>query len=500
MKPPAGAREQPGTTERLAAEKRSAAGISVLAACVMTALKLVMGVLTGSLGMLSDAAHSGLDLLAAALTFVSVRLSDRPADESHTYGHGKIENLSAFTETFLMAVSCVWIVTEALRKIFGHAQPLRFSIWPFLVLLLSIGVDWSRSRALRRAAERSGSPALAVDASHFASDIWSSLAVLAGLAASNVGLIYHLPWLHYADPIAALAVALLILRFSWNLARQTVEALLDAAPPGVRRRIIEAAGHTPGVLSVERVRVRRAGSGYFADLHVAVPRASTLQHTEAIAERISESVSRILPNTDVVVRTLPREANAESIFDKIRAVASRNNVVLHDVSVQSFRGGLHVEQHLEVPETKTLLEAHNFVCELEAQMRQELPVLKSVLTHIESEPATIERPLGHHQDRVLEERLRRAASELPAIVDIHDVGVSRVGERVHLSCHCTLPDDLPMSKVHDIITTLEDRFKMAAPEVYRVLIHPEPATDNKHERRSGESQAHAPRAKASGRA
>ncbi len=475
-------------TPAMAAEKRSAARMSVLAACLMTALKLLTGVLTGSLGMLSEAAHSGLDLLGATLTFFSVRLSDKPADEGHPYGHGKIENLSAFTETFLMAVSCVWIVTEAILRIFVHPVALAFSVWPFAVLLLSVTVDLWRSRKLKRVAERSGSQALEADALHFSSDIWTSLAVMLGLAASNIGVHYGLGWLRYADPAAAILVSLLILRFSWNLARQTVEALLDAAPTGVRRRIFETAARTAGVLSVEQVRVRRAGSGYFADLAVAVPRTVTFQHTEALVQKITAAVKRILPNTDVVVRTVPREGSAESIFDKIRAVASRNNVVLHDVSVQSFRDGLHVEQHLEVPETMALIAAHDFVCDVEAQMRQELPEIRSVLTHIESEPATIERPLSLQEDRSLERELREAAAELPGIVDIHDVVVGRVADRIHVSCHCTLPDDLPMHRVHDAITSLEDRFKIACPQVYRVLIHPEPATDNRHERRSLEGR------------
>ncbi len=468
-------------------EKRAAARMSVLAACVMTALKLLTGLLTGSLGMLSEAAHSGLDLLGAALTFFSVRLSDKPADEGHPYGHGKIENLSAFTETFLMAVSCVWIVTEAILRIFVHPVALAFSIWPFLVLLLSILVDIWRSRKLKSVARRSGSQALEADALHFSSDIWTSVAVTIGLGAANVGTHFGLDWLRYADPAAAILVSILILRFSWNLARQTIEALLDAAPTGVRRRIFDAAGRTAGVLSVEQVRVRRAGSGYFADLAVAVPRTVTFQHTEALVQRITDAVRRILPDTDVVVRTVPREGYAESIFDKIRAVASRNNVVLHDVSVQSLRDGLHVEQHLEVPETMTLIAAHDFVCDIEAQMRRDLPEVRSVLTHIESEPATIERPLALQEDRSLERRLRQAASELKDIVDIHDVMVSRVGDRIHVSCHCTLPDNLPMHRVHDVITSLEDRFKIASPQVYRVLIHPEPATDNRHERRTAES-------------
>jgi cation diffusion facilitator family transporter len=472
----------------LSAEKRSAAGMSMLAACVMTALKLLAGLLTGSLGLLSDAAHSGLDLLGAALTFFSVRISDKPADEDHPYGHGKIETLSAFTETFLMAVSCIWIVTEAVMRIFIHPVALSFTVWPFAVLGLSIAVDYTRARTLGRVAQRSGSQALEAVALHFSSDIWSSLAVALGLLASDLGVVFHQPWLRFADPVAALLVSAVILRFSWRLAHRTIAVLLDAAPAGSRRRIVDAISNLTGVLGVERVRVRRSGNGYFADLSVAVPRLDTFQHTEALVERITDTVERILPQTDVVVHTVPREGSSESIFDKIRGVASRNNVGLHDVSVHSTPGGFHVEQHLELPETMPLRDAHKFVCDIESQMRRELPEIRSVLTHIESEPDTIERPARLDKERSLEEALRRTVAELgDAVLDVHDIVVRHVGDRVYLSCHCTLPDDLPMHKVHDVITELENRFKLAYPQVSRVLIHPEPLADNKHERQSKES-------------
>src|SRR4051812_7412425 len=213
-------------------QKRAAALWSMLAACGMTALKLTAGLLTGSLGMLSDAAHSGLDLLGAALTFLSVRISDKPADEEHPYGHARVETLSAFTETFLMGASCVWIVVEAVIRIFVAPVAVRPSVWPFAVLALSITVDLSRSRALKHVAMVSGSQALEADALHFASDIWSSVAVAVGLAASYAGVRFGIGWLRFADPVAALAVSAVILRFAWGLARRTTFELLDTAPAG----------------------------------------------------------------------------------------------------------------------------------------------------------------------------------------------------------------------------------------------------------------------------
>jgi len=463
-------------------DKRATALLSVVAACVMTVLKLITGLLTGSLGMLSESAHSGLDLVGSALTYLSVRISDKPADEGHTYGHGKIENLSAFAETFLMAGSCIWIVTEAVTRI-AHPRSLPFSPWPFAILSLSVAVDFTRSRRLARIAKESASQALEADALHFQSDIWSSLAVMIGLAGTYAGFWFHLGWLRYADPAAAIFVSAIIFKVSWKLAGQTAEVLMDAAPSGMSRQLSNAVQATSGVLGVEQVRVRRSGSSYFADLTIALSRGLTFQRTEALVEQVTMVVEGIIPGSDVVVRTVAREGFAESIFDRIRAVASRNNVLLHDVSVQSYSEGLHVEQHIEVPETLSLKEAHSFVCNIEGQIRNDVPEISSVLTHIESEPATIEKPSGLQRDRRMEQQLRVAAAELPLILDIHDVKVSRLAEHLQISCHCTLPDDLPMHQVHTLITSLEDRFKLACPEVYRVLIHPEPATDNSHERR-----------------
>ena len=216
----------------LSAEKRSVALHSMLAAGAMTLLKLAAGLLSGSLGVLSDAAHSGLDLVGAALTFFSVQVSDKPADEDHTYGHGKIENLSAFGEAGLMAVSCAWIIWEAMQRIFYHTVELRHSVWPVLVLLTSIGVDYWRSRQLRAVAVRTGSPALATDAFHFACDIWSTLAVLGGLGASWAGMRFGVGWLRYADPFAAVVVSLMILRMTLHLGRETVAVLMDRGSRG----------------------------------------------------------------------------------------------------------------------------------------------------------------------------------------------------------------------------------------------------------------------------
>jgi cation diffusion facilitator family transporter len=467
--------------------KRSAALFSVLAAFGVTLLKLLTGLLTGSLGMLSEAAHSGIDLIAAAITFFSVQVSDRPADADHTYGHGKIESLSAGIEAVLMLASCVWILTEAVHRILHHRHlDLKFSIWPFVVLLLSITVDFTRSRNLHRIASETKSEALEADAIHFRTDIWSSLAVILGLAATYSGQYWHIPALELADPIAAIIVSAIILHVTWTLARRTIDALTDATPTETRaqtRDIMRELASIDGVLSVDRVRTRRSGPSYFADVTLGLPRNLTFQRSEQITMAATAAIQRHLPGADVVVHSIPIASLTESLHDRIRAVAARSNLAIHDVSVQEYNQSLHVEQHLEVGETMSLRAAHDLVTQLESEMRREVPEISTILTHIESEPATIERPTSLERDRQLEVRLRRVAATFPEILDIHEVFVTRThnngADRTQVNCHCTLPDDLPMSRVHEIITALESAFKLDDPEVSRLLIHPEPATDNR---------------------
>jgi cation diffusion facilitator family transporter len=461
------------------AEKRRVALRSMTAAACMTLLKLGAGLLSGSLGVLSDAAHSGLDMAGSALTFFSVRVSDKPADEDHTYGHGKVENISAFVEAGLMAVSCAWIILEAVGRIAGRAVMLRNPLWPVLVLIASIGVDWWRSRQLRAVADRTGSPALATDAFHFASDIWSTLAVLAGLTASWMGARFGVPWLRFADPFAAIVVSLMILRMTFELTRDAIAALTDQVPAQMRRRIVREVERVESVMAVEQARVRRSGPLYFVDLNLALPRRTTFEHTDELVRAATDAVHRVLPRADVVIHSVPRQPRAESIFDRVRAVAARHNVQVHELSVQSHHGRLRVEQHLELDENMALVDAHNFVTGLEAEILREAPEVDAVLTHIESEPATIEQPEEIRvDDRRIELAMRSAAAEHKEIVDVHQIEVRRAGDHIDLSCHCTMPDKMTMLRVHKVITELEDRFKLACPEVHRVTIHPEPATDN----------------------
>jgi cation diffusion facilitator family transporter len=294
-------------------EKRSVALTSVLAAVGLTAFKIIVGVTTASLGILAEAAHSGLDLVAALMTLFAVRISGRPADHTHHYGHGKVENLSAFFETILLLITCVWIMYEAIRRLAFHQIPLDVNVWSFLVMGTSIVVDISRSRALYRVAHKFRSQALEADALHFSTDIWSSVVVVIGLICVMVGeRIPALSFLHHADAVAAIGVALIVLYVSGQLVMRTIQALLDVAPIGLERKIKMAVEALPGITNCHDVRMRYSGSQLFVDIHVLIDGNQTLKEAHNLTEEIEQAIQKLVPKADVVVHPEPTPEPTDS--------------------------------------------------------------------------------------------------------------------------------------------------------------------------------------------
>jgi cation diffusion facilitator family transporter len=279
-------------------EKRWAASTSLIAAVGLTAFKVVVGVLTGSLGILAEAAHSGLDLVAALMTYCAVRISDRPPDRTHLYGHGKIENLSALFETLLLLATCVWIVREAVHRLVSHEANIEVTFWSFAVMVVSIAIDASRSRVLSATAKKFNSQALEADALHFQTDIWSSAVVIAGLVAAKFGFAA-------ADALAALGVSVVVVWVSIQLGRRTVDALLDSAPAGLEERIVNIVENVPGVQNCHNLRFRYSGPVLFIDLHVLVDGQQTLAEAHRLTESIESAIQEIAPRADITVHPEP---------------------------------------------------------------------------------------------------------------------------------------------------------------------------------------------------
>jgi len=287
-------------------EKQSAALGSLMAAVGLTAFKIVVGLATRSLGILAEAAHSGLDLVAAGLTFVAIRVSGRPPDREHLYGHGKVENLSALSETLLLLLTCAWIVWEAVRRLVFHTVEIEVTAWSFVVMLTSIAIDVSRSRVLSRAAKKHSSQALEADALHFRTDVWSSAVVVLGLIAVKAAHAWpRLAFLRNADAVAALLVSAIVMWISAQLGRRTVDALLDRAPEGMEQRIVEAVEAVEGARNCHNVRMRHSGPVLFIDLHVLVDGAQTLAQAHDLTEKIEEAIRKIAPDVDVTVHPEP---------------------------------------------------------------------------------------------------------------------------------------------------------------------------------------------------
>ena len=279
---------------------------SVLAAVGLTGLKIAVGLTTGSLGILAEAAHSGLDLMAALMTFLAVRISGKPADHNHLYGHGKAENLSALFETLLLLVTCFWIIYEATHRLLFHPVDLRITFWSFAVMITSILVDVSRSRVLSRAAKKYNSQALEADALHFSTDIWSSAVVILGLVCVKLSSwVTGLAFLHQADSIAAILVGLIVVYISIKLGVRTIQALLDVAPSGIEKKIISAVEVLPGVTDCHNVRVRYSGPQLFVDIHVLVDGNQTLKEAHHLTEEIEHAIQKLIPNADVTVHPEP---------------------------------------------------------------------------------------------------------------------------------------------------------------------------------------------------
>jgi cation diffusion facilitator family transporter len=297
------------TNQEAKKEKRAAAFSSVIAAVGLTTFKLIVGILTNSLGILAEAAHSGLDLVAAAMTYFAVRVSDKPADKEHPFGHGKIENLSALFETILLLATSGWIIYEAIQRLFFHPEIIpEASYWSFIVMGGSIIVDFTRSRILSRAAKKYKSQALEADALHFSTDIWSSSVVILGLIGLTIaGRVPSLTWMHKADSVAALVVAIIVIYVSAELGYRTISALLDTAPRGLADKIEKVAASVPGVVDAHAIRIRPSGAHTFIDMHVTMDGSVTLKEAHAATEVIEDAILKEISPADVTVHVEPAD-------------------------------------------------------------------------------------------------------------------------------------------------------------------------------------------------
>lgn len=459
-------------------EKQRVAGTSVAAATFLTGIKLVVGIATGSLGILAEAAHSALDLVAAAITLLAVRVSDRPADADHTYGHGKVENFSALVETLLLLATCAWIIYEAVQRLLFHGPVVDANIWAFVTVTISILVDVNRSRMLYAAARKHQSQALEADALHFSTDIWSSAVVFIGLALVWLGqnlLPTYVDILTKADALAALGVAIIVLFVSWNLGKRTADVLMDRTPAGMPDELKAAALRVPGVLAVDQVRVRRSGPSFFVDLTVSADRNLSFERTHRLADAVEAAVQQVTPGADVVVHTDPRENDRESVAERARALAAHHRQAVHNIGIHDAGGRLYVDLHLEVDDHLSLRQAHDLSKHIETDLRAENPAITHVNTHIEARGTGIDtgEDITEAQPDTVA-RIRQIADAIAGAGSCHAIGLREHDACLVASLHCTFDDSLPIVQVHALSNHIEVALQESIPGLERALVHAEP--------------------------
>jgi cation diffusion facilitator family transporter len=451
-------------------EKEQVALSSVAASAGLTIAKGAVGFSTGSLAILSEAGHSLIDFGATVMTYVAVRISGKPADEEHHYGHGKVEAVSALAETALLFLLSGVVIWEAGKRLLAHeGLGVQANAWAFGVVLLSIAVDFLRARALSRVARRTSSHALEADALHFSSDLWASLAVLVGLIGVRAGL-----W--WADSAAALAVAVLVCIAGWRLGRRTVDTLTDVAPAGAAARIAAIVNRVPGVVTVKQVRARAVGETTFIDLTVAVSRTLPLDRVNAIKSTVEHSLRERMPGAQPVVTTTPVALDNETVLDRVMVIARNRALAVHHITVHDLQDRLAVSLDLEVDRKLTLRAAHVMADGLEDAVAAELGPGVEVETHIE--PLQPQDALGREAPpervKAVEQALMEIAAEGRTVREVHDVRVRETDDGEIVNFHCRVDPALTVEAVHEKVDALERELRARAPSIARVIGHAEP--------------------------
>lgn len=457
-------------------EKNRLAFTSFLIALGMTLLKVVVGWNAGSLGILSDAAHSALDTLAVLFTYLAVRVAAKPADVEHTYGHGKIESLAAFVQTGLLLLACIWILQEAFERILFKEARVHAGWWTFAVMALSIVVNFSRSRVLSRAAQKYSSQALEADAIHFNVDMLTDILVIVGLVFARAGAVAGIDKLGATgDAVAAISVAAITLWLSLRLGKRAFDVLMDRAPVGVVDLVKREAEQLDGVIDAHRIRVRRSGATVFVDLHVSVPRNLSSERSHWISEEVERRVREIIPLSQLLVHVDPISTDDETVYERIHLIARNHAMTIHNLNVYHEKKRMNADLHLEVNGKLDIREAHEQASKLERWIRQELPEISAVNIHIEGRGNEVEEGIDvTAEQEKLVAAVRRVVDNQPEIIDAHNIHVRQIGERLCVYLHCTFANESVISRVHDLSTRIEDVLRAETPDLGQVFIHTEP--------------------------
>jgi cation diffusion facilitator family transporter len=449
--------------------KERTALISLVASLILAVVKLAVGLMIGSLALITDALHSGVDFIATGLTLVAVRWGDKPPDASHPYGHGKFENVAALGEATLLLLLAGGVMVEAVDRItVGEAPP---SVGPLVVaiILVEIGVNAWRARQLRRVGRETASAALEANSVHFTSDVFSSVLVLGGFAL----VAYGFSW---GDPAAAIAVAVVVAGLALRLMIRTINALVDRAPEGVADIIGERIRAVPGVLGAEGLRLRSVGSRHFVEATVQVPRALGLEQLASIRDQATAATRGVLAGAEVTLQSTPVSPSDETVHDRVLVVALRERVAVHHITVQHLEDGLALALDLEVEGSLPIADAHAIADRLEAAIRREFGPDIEIETHIEPlEPEAADVRDTSEALRQTYTNLLGEAAEMVGLSGIHDVRLRRSSRGYVLVAHCRSEPSATVESVHRKVDDLERFMRDRHPGIARIVLHAEPA-------------------------
>ncbi len=451
-------------------KKQHVALTSVLASLLLTIMKLVVGIMTGSIGIISEAAHSALDFGAAALTLFAVKMSDKPADTKHHYGHAKVESVSALIETGLLVVTSIWIIYAAAERLMAGTTEVKVTWYAVAVMVISIVVDFSRSRALSRVAKETNSQALEADALHFSSDILSSAVVLLGLVFVSMGIAW-------ADAVAGIAVALLVGWAAFSLGKKTIDVLIDAAPEGLGERIEEITMTVGGVIAIDKIRVKPTGPQVFIEMAICVNRTLSVEKVQRICAEIEKKIQEEFPVGDITINTRPIALNSETIAERVHVISLNHNLHAHNISTNLAEQKKQISFDVEIDQQLTIKQAHDTVNRLEDELHREFDEELDICIHLDP-LRNDDRYTGSLQPgekELVNNTIIKASQSIENIQDVHDILIRKSEEgKLFITLHCSFNDDALLEDVHYLTSQLEGAIYRSMPNAGRVIIHAEP--------------------------
>lgn len=450
-------------------EKTWVAFSSVIAAMVLTGTKVVVGIWSHSLGILSEALHSTLDFVAATMTYFAVTSAAKPADPDHQFGHGKIENFSALVETILLLITIVWVVYEAARRIILSQLEINTNPIVFAVVLFAIIIDYSRSRVLYRAAIKYDSQALKADALHFSTDIWSSSIVFVGLFFTHLGF-------PLGDPLGAIGVTIIVLIMTIKLGREAVDSLLDRAPIGFRESICAAVEEVEGVMSCGRIRVRKSGPLSFIDAEIHANRHLPLERAHKIGEQVKYTIEKVVGPADIMIHMDPEAETYPLLVERIRTESKQFEWIksVHKIFTFELQNQVNVVFHIEINAEESLGDAHRLVTSFENHLKNVFPNIKNIITHIEPFRDTKKDQIDLE---LVKQRIHLLAQRVGDLQNCHDVIIYPLAAGdYHITLHCDAKPSLTIREIHRATTRLENEIQEKMPIFSQIVIHIEPLT------------------------